>query len=159
MPYKDKNYYHSEEYKEHQRIYQREWHQRHREKRLALMYERKDSINKYIQEVKSQMCCVDCGQQHPATLHFHHLNPEDKKFNISGAGYYGISLKKVKAEIEKCIVLCANCHAIRHYNERTEEQADHGIIDVFELCNPLQVVSSEHECFGNHSYQKREFPT
>ncbi|MBV9690793.1 MAG: hypothetical protein JO202_13925 [Ktedonobacteraceae bacterium] len=83
MPFKDKDRYQSEEWKEYQRNYQHSWHQRHRAKRLARMYERKAAIHKYIQNMKNQLCCVNCGQRHPATLHFHHLNSEDKVFNIS----------------------------------------------------------------------------
>ena len=82
MPYKDKERRQSEEYKEYQRNYQRSWHQRHRAERLARMYERKAAIHKYFQNMKNQLCCVDCGQRHPATLHFHHLNSGDKDFDI-----------------------------------------------------------------------------
>ncbi|HEV7235997.1 MAG TPA: hypothetical protein VGN15_07450, partial [Ktedonobacteraceae bacterium] len=76
MPFKDKNRYQSEEWKEYQRNYQRSWHQRNRAKRLARMYERKAAIHDYIQNMKNQLHCVDCGQRHPATLHFHPLNLE-----------------------------------------------------------------------------------
>jgi len=105
MPFKDKNRYKSEEWKEYQRNYQRGWHQRHRAKRLARVYERKAAIYEYIQDIKSQLCCADCGERHPATLQFHHLNPEDKMFNIGEAIRYGISLDRIKQEIKKCIVL------------------------------------------------------
>jgi len=127
MPFKDKDRYQSEEWKEYQRHYQRSWHQRHRVKRLARMYERKRAIRTHIQNMKNQLYCVDCGQRHPATLHFHHLHSEDKVFDISYAANRGFSLDRIKKEIEKCIVLCANCHAIRHYNMRNEKRASPGI--------------------------------
>ena len=98
MPFKDRNRYQSEEWKEYQRNYQRSWHQHHRAKRLARMYERKAAIYEYVQNIKSQLCCVDCGQRHPATLHFHHLNSEDKVFNISDAARRGTSLDRIKAD-------------------------------------------------------------
>ena len=158
MPFKDKDRYQSAEYKEYQRNYQREWHQRHKAERLAKIYERRDAkraaINQHIQEIKKQNCCADCGQQHLATLHFHHLNSEDKLFNIGHASDKGFSLDKIDNEIKKCVILCANCHAIRHYNERNQQQSDIGTTEEFEVFNPLQVMSSEHECFGNHSYLK-----
>jgi len=145
MPFKDTSRYQSEEWKEYQRNYQRSWHQRHRAKRLARMYERKRAIHDYIQNMKNQLHCVDCGQRHPATLHFHHLNSEDKVFSISYAANRGFSLDRIKKEIGKCIVLCANCHAIRHYNMRNQKQTSPGIAGEFEELNTILAVSPEEE--------------
>lgn len=55
--------------------------------------------------------CVLCGyNRHPAALHFHHLDPGQKSFNL---GVRGItrSLERLRAEAAKCVLLCANCHA------------------------------------------------
>jgi hypothetical protein len=145
MAFKDKNRYHSQEYKEYQRNYQRSWHQRHKEKRLARMYEKKAATYEYVQNIKSQLRCVDCGEQHPAALQFHHLNAEDKQFNIADAVRNGISLERIKKEISKCIVLCANCHAIRHYNVRNKKRTSPGIAGEFEELNTLLAVSPEEE--------------
>ena len=145
MPFKDTSRYQSKEWKEYQRNYQRSWHQRHRAKRLARMYERKRAIHDYIQNMKNQLHCVDCGQRHPATLHFHHLNSEDKVFSISYAANRGFSLDRIKKEIGKCIVLCANCHAIRHYNMRNQKQTSPGIAGEFEELNTILAVSPEEE--------------
>ncbi|MBV9232144.1 MAG: hypothetical protein JOZ18_22730 [Chloroflexi bacterium] len=143
MPYKDKDRYQSEEWKEYQRSYQRGWHQRHKAERLAKSYERRAATIEYIQELKKQLCCADCGERHPATLHFHHLNSEDKLFDISEAVNKGFSMGKVKKEIEKCIVLCANCHAIRHYNMRTKSQTSPGIARKFEELDTLLAINPE----------------
>ncbi len=137
MPYKDKDRYQSEEWKEYQRTYQRSWHQRNKAKRLARIYERKAAIYEYIQDIKKQLCCADCGEQHPATLQFHHLNSEDKVFNIADATRNGLSLDKVKKEIAKCVVLCANCHIIRHFNMRNKNQTSSGIAGEIEELNSL----------------------
>lgn len=57
--------------------------------------------------------CADCGGEFPAPcMHFHHTEG-DKEFNVGSFG--GRSWKSVLAEIEKCVVICANCHAIRHH--------------------------------------------
>lgn len=64
--------------------------------------------------------CIDCGYNRCINvLQFHHLNPKEKEFNISRNGH-SRSWDRVKAEIEKCVLLCANCHAERHYNEHKE---------------------------------------
>lgn len=143
MPLKDR--YQSEKWKEYQRTYHRSWHQRHREKRLVRIYERKAAIYQYVQNMKNQLYCVDCGQRHPATLQFHHLNPENKVFNISDAALRGTSLDRIKKEIEKCIILCANCHLIRHYNMRNKKQISPGIAGEFEELNAILAVSPEEK--------------
>lgn len=141
MPLKDR--YQSEKWKEYQRNYHRSWHQRHREKRLARIYERKRAIHDYIQNMKNQLRCEDCGERHPATLQFHHQNSEDKMFNISRAANTGISLDRIKKEISKCIVLCANCHAIRHYNMRNKGQPGTGIAGELEELDTILSLSPE----------------
>jgi hypothetical protein len=62
--------------------------------------------------------CADCGLSFPNCVYqFHHLNPEDKDANPSYA--MAGSLETMWKEIQKCIMLCANCHLIRHHpNER-----------------------------------------
>jgi hypothetical protein len=154
MPFKDKDRYQSEEWKEYQRNYQRGWHQRHRTERLARIYERKAAIYEYIQNIKNQLCRADCGQRHPATLQFHHLNAEDKMFNIGDAIRDGISLDRIKKEIEKCIILCANCHAIRHFNMRNKKRTSPGIAGEFEDLNAFLVADSEEEDAHNKPFSK-----
>lgn len=58
--------------------------------------------------LKSNGCAI-CGYHKcDHALEFHHVNPNDKKFNITNALIDGESLKD---ELQKCILLCANCHA------------------------------------------------
>jgi hypothetical protein len=71
----------------------------------------------YILEYKCTHPCVDCGEPDPIVLNFHHLNRREKKAPVARllTGYW--SMKVIVSEIEKCIVLCANCHRRRHYKE------------------------------------------
>lgn len=55
---------------------------------------------------KCQLCGYDKCRR---ALGFHHLNPKTKKFTI-GTGH-SRSWKRVKEELDKCILVCANCHA------------------------------------------------
>lgn len=58
--------------------------------------------------------CIDCGisdSNRPEIYDFHHLNPKIKEFNISKTSK---SLNKIKKELDKCILLCSNCHRTRH---------------------------------------------
>jgi hypothetical protein len=145
MPFKDPSRYQSEEWKEYMRNYQRSWHQRNKERRLARLYEKKAAIYEYMQGIKSQLRCADCGQRHPATLQFHHLNSENKTFTIGDAVTRGFSLERIKKEISKCIVLCANCHFKRHYNMRNKGQPSPGIAGELEELNTLLAASPEEE--------------
>jgi 5-methylcytosine-specific restriction endonuclease McrA len=62
--------------------------------------------------------CVECGYEKTVSaLCFHHQKPEEKKFNISGVRLTTISREKLEAEVDKCIVLCLNCHTERHDKE------------------------------------------
>jgi 5-methylcytosine-specific restriction endonuclease McrA len=62
--------------------------------------------------------CARCGyNKYPEVLEFHHLNPKEKDFSISEKGY-SRSWDKVKLEIEKCLLICANCHRETHVEEK-----------------------------------------
>jgi len=55
--------------------------------------------------------CVDCGETNPIVLEFDHLR--DKRINVSELANRAVPFERVLAEIEKCEVVCANCHRIR----------------------------------------------
>ena len=61
--------------------------------------------------------CATCGESSLACLDFHHKDPSQKKFNI-GMQLGGFSIKKLRAELPKTIVLCSNCHRKLHAVER-----------------------------------------
>jgi len=58
--------------------------------------------------------CERCGYDHCIdALEFHHIDPTQKDFSISSKGYTR-SWSKVKEELDKCMILCANCHRELH---------------------------------------------
>ena len=62
--------------------------------------------------------CLRCGyNKYPEVLEFHHRNPEEKEFNVSAKGHCR-SWERVKKEIEKCNLICANCHRETHVEEK-----------------------------------------
>jgi hypothetical protein len=115
MPWKDKSKYKSEAYREYMRNYQKSWHQKHKAQRLAHALERKEYMRAFYNQLKENLECSLCGENHPATLHFHDLDPENKDFNLSAAVRNGYGVERIKREVAKCTVLCANCHAKLHY--------------------------------------------
>jgi hypothetical protein len=63
--------------------------------------------------------CQDCGQRYPPyVMEFDHLDPSTKSFNISDVRYNAHSLRRIKVEIAKCEVVCANCHRERTHKRR-----------------------------------------
>jgi len=85
------------------------------ERRKARWAERRAWLNAY----KLKRRCADCGyRRHPEALQFDHRDPASKTFVVSRM--IGRSWKLILAEIEKCDVVCANCHAIRTARNRTE---------------------------------------
>lgn len=61
--------------------------------------------------------CLVCGEARTPCLDLHHVNPAEKEGNISHLMEKG-SDEKFQREIEKCVVLCSNCHRIWHAEER-----------------------------------------
>lgn len=62
--------------------------------------------------------CQKCGyNKNYSALHFHHLNPSQKIFNIDIRQCSNRSLEVLFQEAEKCIILCANCHSEYHNPE------------------------------------------
>jgi hypothetical protein len=54
--------------------------------------------------------CMICGySSHPGVLDFHHIDPNSKLFGISSGGF-SRSWEDIKNEIQKCVLVCANCH-------------------------------------------------
>jgi len=115
MAFKD-----DEERRAYFREYNKGWYQRHREKILEKRKKRHQEIIEWFRRYKSTLYCMDCGENHPACLHFHHRKDEDKKFTIASVVSRANSLRQIINEIKKCDVLCANCHAIRHWRETHE---------------------------------------
>jgi hypothetical protein len=63
--------------------------------------------------------CEKCGynKPFPSCYDFHHLDPTQKEFNISGRTK---KLETLKREADKCMLLCRNCHSEIHDIEYTE---------------------------------------
>ena len=96
MSHKDKEKY--RQYKIRRNKAVTEWRQRVKEKAVAAMGGE----------------CQCCGyNKHISALEFHHLNPSEKEIGISTGGCTR-SYEKMKNELKKCILVCANCHREIH---------------------------------------------
>ena len=83
----------------------------YREKLRQQTNQRNKKIKKFLADYKLSKGCKDCGYKlHHAALEFDHIKGK-KQFNICLAKSIGQAIK----EIEKCEVVCSNCHRIRSY--------------------------------------------
>jgi hypothetical protein len=113
MPY-DKN---DPKSREHHRVYMREWYKKNKKKHLALVAKvnkrRAEENNQLIRDFKSGGCSR-CPENEPCTLSAHHINRDDKDFQLGAANQHRKSPTMVAAELAKCICLCENCHRKVH---------------------------------------------
>ena len=89
----------------------KEWRRRYKYKQTRL-------ARKFIYEIKLKSVCR-CGECHPACLDFHHKDEHKKQYQISYMARDLCSIKRIKLEIAKCIILCANCHRKYHANSHS----------------------------------------
>jgi|SRR5882672_4781010 len=80
--------------------------------------ERRRSRVAFLRSLRDGKTCVRCGwNEHPEILQFHHKNPEEKEFDFSKGSIGNFSLKRIQKEVDKCELLCPNCHMWHHYQE------------------------------------------
>jgi hypothetical protein len=100
------------------KAWRREWWKRDksngsRQKQKDRARIRRNEMNEYLRAYKVKAGCADCGYRaHHVALEFHHEG--EKELNVSLAK----SLAQAKREMLRCVVLCCNCHRIRHWDER-----------------------------------------
>ena len=74
---------------------------------------RVQGLKKLMVEYKGGSCII-CGyNKYLGALEFHHLNPKEKDFNLSHMKRYTFD-DKIKNELDKCVLVCSNCHREIH---------------------------------------------
>lgn len=89
------------------------WYPKNKERRVQLNREWRERNRALYDDYKRTLSCVLCGESEPCCLDFHHKDPSQKEYSISSAPRHK-SFKKIMIEIEKCVVLCSNCHRKVH---------------------------------------------
>lgn len=75
-----------------------------------------DKKQQKIFDLKKQGKCIKCEEKRFYVLDYHHVYPSKKDFQISQGGAKGWD--NLLKEIEKCVLLCSNCHREFHYLEK-----------------------------------------
>jgi hypothetical protein len=70
---------------------------------------------------KATLKCSKCDENHPAALDFHHVVSDPTNIPISTLIKNHAHLK-LKEELKKCVVLCANCHRKHHHDAHVEKK-------------------------------------
>jgi hypothetical protein len=99
--------------------YKREWNYRNREKRQIykmIYYHRKKSELIIYKGGKCVNCDLKYTGKNGSVFQFHHKEPKDKLFQL-GNQLTNHKWEKVIQEVDKCDLLCANCHSLRHSEE------------------------------------------
>jgi hypothetical protein len=101
----------------------------HRQQTRAARDRRRAEAREYVLDQLRSGSCLDCGRADPLVLEFDHV--EGKTSDVGKLVHEGYRLSRVKAEVERCEVVCVNCHrrrtAARAATWRTEPDRADGI--------------------------------
>lgn len=132
----------------------KEYSKKHYEKRKAegntLLKKSNQGKKKAWREFKETLSCSQCGIKHPAVIDFHHTDPKTKIKGVHEFARMG-SYKKAFAEVKKCIVLCANCHRILHYELHKEKKRAEALLDHSSSASSSSDSSSSYSTHSSFS--------
>lgn len=89
-------------------------YQDNKDRYLTKSKQYKKSVSNFVENKKVEKGCVVCGYNKcTQSLDFHHLNKNDKDFEVSRL-VNRCNWDKLLKEIDKCVVVCRNCHGEIH---------------------------------------------
>jgi hypothetical protein len=81
-----------------------------KEKALVRKHKARELTREKMLQFLQGKCCKTCQENDPVVLDFDHRDAAIKTANVSEMVGTGLSWNKILAEIEKCDILCSNCH-------------------------------------------------
>ncbi len=106
------------QYREYQKAYHAKYDAAYYQRNKRRIIDRKAAKRKekqdWFRSFKLTLSCIKCGESCINCLEFHHKNPETKEYSVGDMISSWLSIEAIKKEIEKCEVLCANCHRKLH---------------------------------------------
>jgi len=102
---------------ENRKEFRRKWYAKNKGSEKAHVKRRKNEIKKWFEDYKRNLKCSNCAESHPAIIDFHHEGHRKKEREISFMVANGYSVDKIKDELKKCRILCANCHRKLHWRK------------------------------------------
>lgn len=94
----------------------KKWYDANKSTQAERVLRRKKELRLWFDALKAELSCERCGENHPACLDFHHRDPTTKDSSLADVIFRkGWGKARILAEVEKCDVLCANCHRKEHF--------------------------------------------
>lgn len=97
------------------KIYAAKWYKKHKgtliPRAIVNSNQRREVVYNWLLDYFLEHPCVECGESNPVMLEFDHLDRNNKRKEVSCLMSH--SRKTLEDEIEKCQVLCSNCHRLR----------------------------------------------
>ena len=116
MPFKD-----PDKRRAYNRRYQKVYYANNAKKRKTEVALRRKNIRLWFEEVRRKAFCTRCGlsgENCPWLLEYHHEVQGSKTSGVSHLVNNGYSKKRILEEMNKCDILCANCHRRHHFEEK-----------------------------------------
>lgn len=105
----------------------RRWYVKHRAEQIARVRKHGNRVRDEVRQYKETRACTDCAQFYPYyVMDFDHVAGE-KKSAVADIIKSSSSRAAVFAEIEKCELVCANCHRIRTHKRRQDTAQGRGV--------------------------------
>lgn len=109
---------------EKQRAAKRRYYERNKQVYLDKNARKRERMRAYLRSLK-EAPCMDCGQKFPYwVMDFDHL---EGKESLIGRLVFSLSWKRLEAELEKCELVCANCHRVRTWDKQWKFQRRNGV--------------------------------
>ncbi|MFB6220720.1 MAG: homing endonuclease associated repeat-containing protein [Halolamina sp.] len=113
------------------------WHYRNVEWNTERTLQRRAELQEWVDKQKMAEGCSECGESDPACLDYHHRDAAEKDKKVSQLVLDERSRERIREEIAKCDVLCANCHRSEHASS-----AEHSV-EIELRRQPYQLVERE----------------
>lgn len=91
----------------------RKWRKDNNQKLMEQRQYRMQSATELLTRLKTP--CVKCGEAREWVIHFHHIDPSEKVFEITKEAISHKKWERIAEEASKCACLCANCHTEFHH--------------------------------------------
>lgn len=97
----------------HKRYMKEVWYPANKRKHHRMVARRKVAIQLFLRNMKRLSGCIRCFEKDWRCLDFHHARSK-KEALLSKMHVLGWSWKRIQKEVDKCDIICANCHRKEH---------------------------------------------
>ncbi len=96
------------------------WNYRNREWNTERSLDRRQGLREWLRGVKRDGDgCRECGGSDARCLDFHHRDVAEKDLDVNKTVPSGWSRERIRIEVDKCDLLCGNCHTLEHSDRHT----------------------------------------